>query len=169
MVLGDDGTLLVASEATTIAGAVSAYVARLSPTCPSPVTVSGGGCTGAAGPIALHVDERPWLGGELRTTTTGLAPGSLASTVFGLTLNPRPLATLHPLGAPGCTLWCDADLLLRFDVVADTLASRLAVPNAPSLLGAAFHHQVVPVEVDAVGDITALVASPAVTLSFGAL
>lgn len=169
LALSDNGALAISGDNKTVAGTVSAFVARLLPTCPAIVANAGAGCSGSGGPVELSVDEPAWLGGELRTTTTGFAAGTLAVSIYGFAAQLLPMPSVHPLGKPGCWLYSDDDLLLQFTAVNGELSSQLPVPNVASLVGATLYHQVVPVEVDANGDITALVSSNAVVLVIGAL
>ncbi|MFK7741755.1 MAG: hypothetical protein AB8H80_15660 [Planctomycetota bacterium] len=164
-----DGTVLMCGDSLTFGPDVSPYLARFEPTCPAASVVVGAGCSGSVGPIALTVEQLPWLGGVLRTTATGLAPGALAAAVYGFQSSVVPLASISPFGQPGCNLACDPDILFWSGAVAGLLRSELAIPSAPALVGAMFFHQVVPVELDASGQLAALLASDAVQLTIGSL
>ena len=163
------GEAALFGEFTRVGSAANAYFARLQPTCPAGVLDRGGGCAGAAGPVALAVTERAWIGGILRTRASGLPSGALSIGVFGFAAQSVPLSLLHPLGLPGCNLLTTDDIMLSFSVVAGACAPSLPVPNAASLVGAAFQHQLLGVEVSAAGHAAAVTSSNALQLTIGAL
>lgn len=51
--------------------------------------------------------------------------------------------------------------------VAGTADSQLALPNAPSLVGLGFHHQMVPLELDVSSAMTAVTSTNALTATIG--
>ena len=163
------GTLAIFGEFTQAGGAANAFFAQLRPACAASGVDRGGGCSGAAGPLTLRAVELPWLGGSLRTTTSGLPTGALSIGVFGFGAIAQPLAALHPLGVPGCLLLASDDILLQFAVVAGTVAADFVIPNAIALVGAQFQHQVLAVERSAAGHAIALTSSNGLQLTIGAL
>lgn len=163
------GELGLFGDFVQIGGAANAGFARLRPTCAATVLDRGGGCAGAGGPLVLTVRDRAWLGATLRTRVVGLPAGAFAIGVFGAAAQTVPLAQLHPLGAPGCQLLATDDILLQFPVAAGAAEPTFAVPSATVLLGTAFEHQVVGVEVDAAGRVVAVTSSNAVRCTFGVL
>ncbi|MCU0865963.1 MAG: hypothetical protein MUC36_19440 [Planctomycetes bacterium] len=48
-------------------------------------------------------------------------------------------------------------------------AGRRGLPNTPSLVGATFHHQMVPIELDGAANWTAITATNSLQLTAGAL
>ena len=48
------------------------------------------------------------------------------------------------------------------------MATQIAIPNAVALAGQLLHQQVVPIELDAVGNLVALTRTNALTLTIGA-
>ncbi|MBL8754049.1 MAG: hypothetical protein JNK15_12185 [Planctomycetes bacterium] len=160
-----DGTLEVGGAFAAIGTTVLAGHAQLVPTCPATLVALGSGCAGSGGPNVLTASGA-WLGGTFRSTTTGLAAGSLAVAVFGLTPLALPMPSVHPAGVPGCTLWVDDDVLVDFVAANGAVTSEWSIPNQPALVGGVFHHQVVAVEVVS-GAVTALSASNAVSATIG--
>jgi hypothetical protein len=143
------------------------HVARLTTTCPATAASYGAGCTGSAGPLALTATSLPWLGGTLAATTTGLTTNSLAVGVFGFGQIAVPLASVHPRGGAGCFVFVTDDILVEFAVASGTVHSQRAIPTAATLLGAVFHHLVVPVELDAQGRSHAITSSNALAFTIG--
>lgn len=164
-----DGDLLAGGMFTTADGVAANHVARRTPTCAAAAAALGAACAGATTPVALATQRLPWLGGVFEARASGLAPGSLAVGVFGLATRATPLSSLHPLGAAGCTLWVDDDVVLQFAVGNGSVGTAIAIPAAAALAGGVFHHQVVPIELDAAGDLRALTSSNALTLTIGSL
>lgn len=161
------GELVVGGAFAQTAGLPQAVLARLGTACPAGVVDRGGGCAGAAGPIVQVVERRAWLGGELRVRTKGIANGGLAAAVFGFMPIALPLPLVHPLGAAGCTLLADDDIVVTLGVQAGEALAPFAVPTAAVLLGASFEQQTVVCETTASGDLAALFASNALTLTIG--
>ncbi|MFT4511868.1 MAG: hypothetical protein ACI89X_000979 [Planctomycetota bacterium] len=163
------GAVVLYGEFTKAGGAANAYLARLEPTCAANVQDLGGGCIGAAGPIQLTASDRAWIGATLHTDTSGLPTGALSIGVFGSSATAQPLSSLHPLGTPGCNLLVTDDILVQFDVSGGAASAEIFVPNAPALVGAQFHHQLLAVEVGATGNLAAITSSNALLLTIGAL
>jgi hypothetical protein len=161
------GELLVGGSFPRTAGLPQAVLARLGSACPAGVVDRGGGCAGAAGPIVQVVERRAWLGGELRVRTRGIANGGLAAAVFGFTPIALPLPLVHPLGAAGCTLLADDDIVITLGVQTGEALAPFAVPTAAVLLGASFEQQTVVCETTASGDLAALFTSNALSLTIG--
>jgi hypothetical protein len=150
-----------------IAGGVRLAFARLLTTCPAAAQDLGGGCTGSAGTLTTHIDERAWLGGTFRTTTRGVPANALAIGVFGANQVTLPLGSLLPIGGAGCTLRVAPDVLLSASVANGVASSQWALPSAPSLLGASFVQQTLVLET-AAGGASALRAGPGTLLTVGA-
>ena len=77
------------------------------------------------------------------------------------------MPVLLPQGVPGCHLQVDP-LLLELRLVQQNAAeSALQIPCLPALVGFRVFHQVLPVELDALHQITAVTASNALELTVG--
>lgn len=162
-----NGDLLAGGAFLQMGGQVAPFLARLTTTCPATAQTHGSGCVGGGGPLSLEADGLPWQGTTFRAVCTGLAPGSLAVGVYAFSQVAIPLAAVHPQGVPGCMLLVDDDILLQFLVSAPTVQTAIAIPTTTQLIGASFHHQVVPVETSAAGHVTAITSSNALTLTVG--
>jgi trimeric autotransporter adhesin len=166
-VMQPGGVLEVGGYFSAIGNLVTASGARLGTTCPATLAVAGGGCIGSGGPNVLTA-EPAWIGGVFRSRASGLASGSLAVSVYGFSPLALPMPSVHPLGQAGCTLWVDDDILFDFLRGSGFVDSSLAIPTQAALVGGVFYHQVVPVEVDAAGNLSALTSTNALALTIGA-
>ncbi len=163
-----NGEVVAGGGFTLVDGAVSAYVARLAPTCPAAAVSSGQGCTGSGGPNELGVTSLPWAGATFRSLATGLATNGKAVAVFGFSTLSLPIVQLHPAGTPGCTLLVNGDIVINGARGGGTVASALAIPAVSALAGGVFHHQVVSAEIDSTGNIAAITSTNALQLTIGA-
>jgi hypothetical protein len=164
-----NGDLFAGGAFVTADGGVANRVARRTTTCAADATVFGAGCTGGGGQITLAATRLPWIGGTFGARASGLVPGSLAVGVFGFAQLAVPMPVVHPLGIAGCVFWVRDDILVPFPVGNTFVDTAITIPAAPSMVGAVFHHQVVPLELGAGGDITALTGSNALSLTIGTL
>jgi trimeric autotransporter adhesin len=164
-----NGDLIAGGAFTAVDGGAASRVARRTTTCAAGATLLGAGCVGATAQVSLTATRLPWLGGTFEARASGLQPGSLAVGVFGFTPLAVPMPSVHPLGAAGCMLWVDDDILVQFALGSGVVDTAIAIPAVPVLVGGVFHHQVVPVELDAAGELVALTASNALTLTIGML
>ena len=165
----DAGAIIMYGEFTEAGGAANAYLARLETTCPADVQDLGGGCIGAAGPLALTATNQAWLVCIVAPSANALPAGALAIGVFGSSTTMQPLPVLHPLGTSGCNLLVTDDILLQFDVSAGGASPEIFVPNATALVGAQFYHQVLGIEVTTNGNLAAITSSNALLLTIGSL
>jgi hypothetical protein len=163
-----DGRLVVGGGFDRANGAPASAVSLLSSSCPANASSYGTGCVGSAGAIVLSPLQWPLLGGVLRARTTGLTANSLSVGVFGFSQISVPLSSGHPLGLPGCDVLVADEILIDFMVGGGVVESSIAIPTDSYLVGATFHHQVVPVELDGSGSIQALTSSNGLTLTIGA-
>jgi hypothetical protein len=168
MCLLPNGDLAVGGSMSVLGGVVAAHMARLTTTCPASAVVSGTGCTGSGGPNVLTATALPWLGATFRAHATGLPAISLAIGVFGATTVAIPLAAITPQGTPGCSLLVSPDVLSLLLPSGGEAQVAFAIPNSASLVGALFHQQVVPVELNAGGSIVALTSTNRLSLTLGA-
>jgi hypothetical protein len=161
------GELLAFGDLVAVDNTPGALLARLSTTCAAGLVDRGGGCSGSAGAVQQRVDQRAWLGGTLRSATTGLPTNALPLGVLGLAPTAVPLITLNPLGGAGCVLRVTPDAVALLPTVGGEARGAWLLPNAPALLGLALESQTVVVETGSGGAVAALTASNAITLTIG--
>jgi hypothetical protein len=164
-----NGQLVVAGEFDVAAGAAAHGFAVLSPSCPALAQPYGAACSSTAGPLALAADTLPWIGGSFRTTTTGIAGISLCFDVIGFTQQSTPLAQVHPLGQPGCSLLASPDLVTLRLPVLGRVQGEPALPRAPALIGLALFQQTLPFDLGRVGTVTAVRGSNGLAATIGTL
>ena len=160
--------LAVGGSFLTAGATVAPFFAELTTTCPAAAVVAGPGCTGSAGPCVLSATALPWIGATFRARATGLPPSSFALVGSGVTPFALPLAAVLPQALPGCTAWVLPDLLdlvVPSGGVADT---RITLPNAPVLVGATFHQQVLPFVLDGSGALVEVTTTNSLTMTVGA-
>jgi hypothetical protein len=162
-----DGRLLVGGNFLFVGALPSPLFASLEPSCPAPAEEYGAGCNGSAGPVTLTTIERAWTGGSLRAVADGLPPLSICLAVYGTQTAALPLPTVAPFGASGCQLLSTADILIDALLGSGSLTTAVAIPNSAPLVGAQFHHQVAPLELDTNGSIVELTSSNGVRATIG--
>lgn len=167
--LRENGDLVVGGDFSTAGDVMSYDLAVLSPTCRPTAIPYGAGCSSAAGPIALRADTLPWLGASFRTTTTGIAANTLCLGAIGFTQLAIPWSSLLVEGQAGCSLLAAPDLTFVLQNGPGTAHSSLALANSPSLLGAAFYQQTIPLEFDGAGVLLAVRGSNALAATIGTL
>ncbi|HZN39742.1 MAG TPA: hypothetical protein VFD82_13115 [Planctomycetota bacterium] len=163
-----NGDIAIGGEFQRAGGEQSPWFARITTTCPAGVTPLGPGCASSGGSNLLQVTQRAWIGGPLRVRSTGVPAIAFVVAVTGFSTTSLPLAAVLPAG-PGCDLFVTPDLLDIVLAVGGAAQVELLIPDSPSLVGAAFHHQHVPLEFDLGGALVAATATNAVTLTIGAL
>lgn len=83
-------------------------------------------------------------------------------------LLPAPaLSSLVPVGVPGCSLHVAGDILDITETTNGVLSWEIFVPPIPAIVGVDFWHQMVPIEVDAVGAQVSVTATNALRLTGG--
>ena len=152
----------------TVDGSLSPFFVEITTTCPATAIVSGPGCSGSGGPNVLTATSLPWLGATSRARATGLPPSSFAAIASGVTPVALPLASLFPLGLPGCTAWVLADVIDVALPVAGAVTTQVAMPTSTSLVGVDFRQQVLSFVFDASGNLIELTGSNALTMTLGA-
>ena len=162
-----NGDVAVGGDFTTAGGLVSAYVARLTTTCPAFATTLGTGCNSSVGPMVLTATSLPWIGGTFRSTCTGITPTAFAFGLFGFTSPGTALSLLHPAGGIGCSLLASPDGVLLLRPTAGSVTNQLALPLDPAFVGVVLHNQVLQVEVDPLLHITRIGSSNGITLTVG--
>lgn len=160
-----DGEVLVAGSLLAIGNDVQTGFAIGTPTCPAAASAFGTGCTGAAGPLSLVADNLPWLGGTFRSTATGFTATSLGLHAIGT----QPLAITLPLGAPGCSLFVQPDVLDLLLPVNGEAGADFVVPRTAALAGLQARTQVIGIELDATGNLIRLTSTNALQLNLGSL
>jgi len=166
----DEGQLLVGGFFTSVNGLVSPYVARLDTTCPASANASGNGCPSSGGSNSLVADTLPWIGSTFVATGTGLPATAFVVAVTGFTSiapGAMPLSLVFPQAGAGCDVLAFPDILGLLITTTGTVQSSFPLPNAPSLVGATFHHQLVPIEVDPSGAFVSVTATNALQLTPG--
>ncbi|MBZ0150756.1 MAG: hypothetical protein K8J09_04420 [Planctomycetes bacterium] len=166
-----DGEVVVGGNITRV-GPLSApltvgNLASLSSPCPATVTASGTGCTGSGGLNTLIATTLPWVGSTFRASATGMPSNAFVVVATGFTTVAVPLGSVLPQGVSGCTLLVSPDILDVTSPEAGTASTALILPNSASLVGQAFHQQVLPLEVDLALAPQALTASNALTSIIG--
>jgi hypothetical protein len=165
-----DGRIAAGGAFTTAGGQVSAYFGTLASSCPATVSSFGAGCSGAGGANALAATDLPWLGATFRAVANGMPVTGIAAAAYGFTALPAlPLAALHPAGGAGCTLDVFPDHHVAHAVAGMPLSTQLAIPRTISLIGMAFHEQVVPFEISAANNIVLVTSTNALTATIGVL
>ena len=167
-----NGDVVAGGEFTRVDDAVSAYLARLSTTCPATSITSGTGCPSSGGSNTLIAATLPWVEATFRATGTGLPPLAIVIAATSVTSIPQGLAPLSallpPLGQPGCDLLVQPDILEAMVTLTGSAQSSLFLPNTPPLVGVTFFHQMVPIELDGVGNWIAITSTNALQLTAGA-
>jgi hypothetical protein len=90
-----------------------------------------------------------------------------ALVVTGFGAAALPLSSILPQGGAGCFLLATPDAVGMTLPAVGTVASALAIPAAAGLIGQVFHQQVVPVELNSLGAITALTSTNRLTAMIG--
>ena len=146
----------------------SGFLARFVPTCAAQQTAAGAGCPSSGGANSLAVETLPWIGGTFRARGTGLPLLSIVTEIYGFSTISLPLSLVLPQGQPGCNLLVSPDFVNFSLPVAGATTTVLPIPDAVSLVGFVFHHQLNAFEFDTAGNIVALTASNALSLTMGA-
>jgi trimeric autotransporter adhesin len=162
-----EGHLAVSGWFLRAGSVVSPYLAALGSTCRARIVSAGAGCAGTGGMNELEATTLPWLESTFRARATGLAPNALAVAVWAFQQLQLPMPAVHPQGLPGCTLLLADHILIDFPNSAGTVATSIAIPNDPNLVGSDFFHQVVAIELGAGSAITALTSTNALAATVG--
>lgn len=162
-----NGDLVAGGWFTMAGGLVSAHLARLTTTCPAAANSTAPGCPSSGGANTLTAENLPWTGSTFRATGTGLPLSGLVAIVTGFSTGSLPLSTVLPQGQPGCTLAVSPDLVDFVLPTAGAATARTPLLNTPSLAGIVFHQQMIPLEVDAAWNVTAVTATNALAMTVG--
>ncbi|HEX6811863.1 MAG TPA: hypothetical protein VF384_09605 [Planctomycetota bacterium] len=165
---GPNGDLWVGGNFITAGGLASPNLARVTTSCPASVATYGSGCAGTGGLNVLSAVTLPWIDSTFRARAVGMPQLALVLSVYGFTTQSIPFASVFPQGLPGCTILMNGDLIDVLLPSAGVVDTQIALPDLPALAGRAFHHYVVPFEVDLALSITAITNSNALTCTVGA-
>lgn len=141
---------------------------RLSTSCPATVGSFGAGCAGTGGLNELTATNLPWIGSTFQAQATGMPASALVLSIYGVSQLSIPLPTLIPQGLAGCTALVTGEFLDIRWPNAGAVDTALAIPDALPIVGAVFHHYVVPFEFDPTMQLLAVTNSNALTCTVGA-
>jgi len=162
-----NGDLAAGGNFTIVNGAISAYLARLTTTCPAAAVSSGAGCSGAGGPNVLTATTLPWAGAAFRSEATGMPGLGLAIDLRGFSTLAIPMPAILPQGVPGCSLLVSLDLCDFLVPIAGSVQTQMVIPNTMALASQVFHQQIAALELDPLLNITAVTSSNALSLTIG--
>ncbi len=165
----DDGSLVVGGDFLSAGDFGAGNVARIEPTCPAIATVRGFGCAGSAGVNVLSAETLPWDGTHFRSRATGVPATCFGFSLFGFVQALLQLDLLLGEALPGCLLFTTPDLLFLSFTTTGVLETDVFLAPTPSLLGLTIHHQMLPIELDVSGAISAISATNALDLTIGTL
>lgn len=162
-----NGDVVVVGDFESVDGVVSPFITTLSTDCAATSVPLGSGCVGTGGVNALAAVSLPWIGSTYRATATGMPQQSVAFSVMGFGTQSVPLGSLLSIGGVGCDLLTTPDYVEVLPPANAQVEVALALPNAPGLVGIAFSHQVVPLGIDAGGNLTEFTSTNALQLTVG--
>lgn len=165
-----DGAMFVGGGFTMAGGMPSAQVAAILSTCPASSAPHGLGCASSGGSNTLTAATLPWVDATFHAQGTGLPPVAIVAVLTSFTSVPQgtvPLTSVFAQGVPGCDVLVAPDILDLLVTATGTAQSTLFLPNTPPLVGLTFFHQMVPIELDPQGNILAITATNALSLTAG--
>ncbi len=165
-----NGDVVAGGEFARAGAFASAYVARLTTTCPATAAVFGAGCAEANGPDVLAATSLPWVGSTFRATGTGLPTVAIVLTLTSVTPIPQsavPLTLAFAQAGIGCDVLTAPDVLGALITTNGIAESHLSVPTGSPLIGLPFYHQFVSIEVDPQGVWSSVSATNALQLVAG--
>ncbi|MEQ1633419.1 MAG: hypothetical protein ABL997_13665 [Planctomycetota bacterium] len=166
LALEQNGDLFVGGEFLAVDGAVSARFAHLSTTCPASNSIGTPGCG-----VTLAVQDGAWIGGTFRARATGLPALGFAfhaTSVTPIAAGLAPLSIVFAQALPGCDLLVAPDFVGFTSVQNGTAISSMPMPSDPFLVGLVFYHQLVPVELDGLGQAIGVTATDSLRVTIGA-
>ncbi|MBL9078148.1 MAG: hypothetical protein JNL08_11630 [Planctomycetes bacterium] len=139
--------------------------------CPASSSDQGGGCAGSGGANQLTTTALPWAEATFRAQGTGLPAPAIVVALTSVTAiaPPFPLTAVFAQAVPGCNLLVAPDIVQVLASLNGTAESSLFLSNVPAIAGLVFYHQMVPFEVDALGNVVAITASNVLQLTAGQL
>lgn len=165
------GELLLAGSFVSAGGLVSSYLARLTSTCAAASIATGLGCASSGGNNTLTAVTLPFVDATFQSRATGLPTVAIAATLLSFTplaQGALPLASVFAQAQPGCDLLVAPDILGLVAAANGVADYGAFLPNTPPLVGLTFFHQMVPFEFDPQGNVVAITATNALTLTAGA-
>ncbi len=165
-----DGAMFVGGAFTTAGGVPSAQVAAILSTCPASSSPHGLGCPSSGGSNTLAAATLPWVDATFHADGTGLPSLAIVAVLTSFTSVPQgtlPLASVFAQGVPGCDVLVAPDIVELLVTTTGTAQSTLYLPSTPPLVGLTFFHQMVPIELDALGNFVAITATNALSLTAG--
>ncbi|MBL9077159.1 MAG: hypothetical protein JNL08_06640 [Planctomycetes bacterium] len=166
-----NGDLIVGGDFASTDPLVGPYLARLASTCPATAFPTGLGCAGSGGLSTLTAVTLPWVDATFRSRATGLPATAVVAALFSFTSIPQgtlPLATTFPQAPAGCDVLVAPDILGAVIANGGVADHAAFLPNTPPLVGLTFFHQMVPFELDALGNVVAVTATNRLQLTAGA-
>src|SRR5690606_34990434 len=150
MTSSPSGDVWIGGTFAAVDGSPSSGIARLTTTCPATVQTQGVGCAGNTVTSSLA-----WTGGSWRADASGLPNAALVFVVNGFAPTSLPLSSVFATALPGCTLHVQPDHVELAVTNAGNVSTQFSLPNTQALAGAVFHHQMVPLALDATLAVTA--------------
>ena len=114
------------------------------------------------GVVNVCISPRTWT-----ATGTGLPTSAFVAFVNGFTPISTPLASVLPQGVAGCTLLVSPDYVDFVLSNNGTAQAQLVLPNTPSLAGATFSSQMLPLEIDAALNIIEVTSTNVIGVTVG--
>ena len=161
------GALVAAGGFLTAGGSVSAYVARLTASCPATASSAGASCASSGGANTYAAVNLPWTGSIYRTRGTGLPSFAFVAVLNGFSATSIPLAAVLPPSPVGCSLLASPDVVDAVLTTTGTVDAQVALPNTPSLAGVVLHQQLVALEIDANLNLVQNTSTNALTATIG--
>jgi hypothetical protein len=162
-----NGQLVLGGMFSWAGGQPAPFLARLGTTCPPSGVALGAGCPGSTGVPLLQVRTLPMFGSVFRSRSSGLANGALVLAVSGFITTSLPLDSVFAAAQPGCTLFAAPDLVSASVATNQVVEHALAIPLSSALISRTFHHQHVPFEFDVAGNLGAVSATNAWSVTIG--
>ena len=164
------GQLAVGGNFQIAGGLASKGLARFVSPCPAMAAPLGLGCSGSGGINTLTLVAPPWVDSTFRAQGSGLPTTALvvAATSFTpIAQGALPLVTLFAQAPMGCDLLVVPDLLQLYLTTTGSVESSFFLPNAPPIVGISFFHQLVPLGLDALGNVIEVTSTNALQLIAG--
>ncbi|MBL8750183.1 MAG: hypothetical protein JNK78_13540 [Planctomycetes bacterium] len=153
-----NGDVMVGGGAFYTSGVFSSGLVRLTTSCPATASTWGLGCPSSGGANTIVAATLPWVESTLRVTGTGLPATAVALTMTSLTSFPQgvvPLSIAFANTGPGCDLLVAPDITGLLFTTTGNASSDLFLPNTPPLVGVAFHHQWLVLDLGPADQVTA--------------
>lgn len=145
---GNFATVLLSGLTDLYAGGSFQGPVHYQTTCPATLTNTGPGCVGGGGLPQTTLSNVPWIGLTTQSRTTNLGASALAFALWGFSNPNVTLASMHPLGGPGCNLYANPDIATLAIPFAGEITTSITIPNSISFAGITLYHQIVQFELD---------------------